>query len=70
MRQKGWKVYFTPFAEGVHEEHASSKLLTNLNQNHRNVSQPILTKWGTYFQENPRPPTFEAFEAGVPNPDH
>lgn len=63
MRRAGWKVYFTPFAEAVHEEHASSKLRPDLSKIIENSVTRFTHKWKDYFRDNPEPPTFETFEA-------
>jgi len=68
LRQAGWKVYFTPFAEAVHEEHASSKNLPNLNQIIQYSVSRFTQKWEQYFRDNPDTPTFEAFESVTQTP--
>lgn len=62
MRQSGWKVYFTPFAEATHEEHASSKLRLDLTQIIEKSVARFNAKWSGYFRDNPEPPTFDTFE--------
>ncbi len=62
MRQSGWKVYFTPFAEALHEEHASSKTRPGLDKIIEASVDRFTQKWELYFRENPETPTFEDFE--------
>lgn len=62
LRQAGWKVYFTPFAEATHEEHASSSKRPDLNQIIEKSVARFNDKWKDYFSNNPVSPTFQSFD--------
>ena len=61
VRKNGWKVMFTPHAEGLHEEHQSMNITPKwrdiLHESNRKFSE----KWRTYFQHNPNPNTIGTF---------
>ena len=60
VRQAGWKVAYTPFAEAIHEEHASSKLRSDLGAILKNSTERFQYKWKEYFEQ--KPPVFEPWD--------
>ncbi len=60
VREKGWKVVYTPFCEAIHEEHASSRLRNDLDQIVKDSTAIFTRKWKHYFDQEP--PVFEPFD--------
>jgi GT2 family glycosyltransferase len=60
VREKGWKVVYTPFCEAIHEEHASSRLRTDLDRIVKDSTAIFQRKWKHYFEQDP--PVFESFD--------
>jgi len=60
VRQAGWKVAYTPFAEAIHEEHASSKLRSDLWAILKDSTDRFQSKWKSYFEQ--KPPVFEPWD--------
>lgn len=60
LRASGWKVYFTPFAEAVHEEHTSSKTRLDLDSIVADSVKRFTGKWSEYLSKEP--PKFQSFE--------
>jgi GT2 family glycosyltransferase len=52
MRQKGWRVWYTPKAAGFHEEHQETKALPNFSQIMNESNRRFARKWGPYFLHN------------------
>jgi len=52
MRQNGWKIYYTPHAEAIHEEHASSSLRPEVHLAMQKSNQHFGNKWRFYWEVN------------------
>lgn len=52
MRQRGWRVWYTPRAYGVHNEHAETRKVANINQIMNESNRRFAAKWGKYFSHN------------------
>lgn len=52
LRQKGWKVFYTPYAKAVHESGGSSKDVPNLRPIIQRSMATFRERWGSYFQKN------------------
>lgn len=52
IRQKGWKIFYTPHAEAIHEEHCSTHLTPNLHLVLQQSNESFGKKWGWYFDLN------------------
>lgn len=52
LRKAGWKIWYTPKAQAVHDEHASTKITPNIAREVER-SRGIFTKlWKPYFERN------------------
>lgn len=52
MRQEGWKILYTPHAQGLHVGHQSAQKLGNLNELCRPSIQLFHQKWDRYLEHN------------------
>lgn len=52
MRQKGWKIMYTPHAIGVHEEGQSTRLIGDAAGIMRESQRIFAKKWAFYFEQN------------------
>jgi GT2 family glycosyltransferase len=53
VRHAGYKIMFTPHAEGIHEEHQSAKLRPNIESIRRDSAELFARKWRDFFRSNP-----------------
>lgn len=51
-RMHGWKILFTPHAQGVHLNHQSSQKLGDLNPILKKSNELFHAKWGSYLRHN------------------
>lgn len=54
IRQKGWKIIYTPHAIGVHEEGQSTQLIGDAMNIMRQSQALFAQKWAFYFEQNKR----------------
>lgn len=52
MRQAGWKVMYTPHADGVHDEHQESKAISNRMTIMQRSNALFAQLWGKFYQHN------------------
>jgi hypothetical protein len=62
LRTAGYMVYYTPYAQGVHEGSASSKGRLDLKEIIAKSTSIFTAKWKGYFLDNPKTPTFDSFD--------
>lgn len=62
LRQAGWRIMFTPHAQGIHEEHATTKNTPNLNAVYAQAHKIFHQKWAWYFSKNPDPNKLGVFD--------
>jgi hypothetical protein len=60
LRTSGYMVYYTPYAQGIHEGSASSKGRLDLKEIINKSTSIFTAKWKRYFELPP--PVFESFE--------
>jgi GT2 family glycosyltransferase/ADP-heptose:LPS heptosyltransferase len=53
VRQAGYKLFYTPHAEGVHEEHQSVNKRSGVERIRQESAEIFRTKWEPYFRHNP-----------------
>lgn len=56
IRLAGWKLMYTPFATGIHDEHRETRKIKDINFIMRQSNQRFGQKWGTYFKHNANNP--------------
>lgn len=69
MRNGGWKVFYTPFAEAIHEEHSSSRQRTDLTDIIYKSVATFNGRWGEYYQRFPTEPQFSPIDLSSENID-
>lgn len=52
LRQKGWKIFYTPHAKGIHLEHQSTKMAVGIQEHIRHSWKVFQDSWGPYFTRN------------------
>jgi len=52
IRQKGWRVIYTPLATGIHHEHLSTKQTPNIIKIMNESNAIFGQRWGWYFHKN------------------
>jgi GT2 family glycosyltransferase len=60
LRRKQWKVFYTPYAEAIHEESASSETRSDRDTLIQNALSVFKQKSKDYFSEHPTTPDFNA----------
>lgn len=60
LRTAGWKIYYTPYAEAIHETNTSSKTRTDLSDIVKDSVAKFTAKWDTYFSQPP--PQFDSYQ--------
>jgi GT2 family glycosyltransferase len=53
IRRAGWKILYTPFAQGIHEEHQSTNKTPEMASTVEKSRRLFIEKWGQYFTANP-----------------
>jgi GT2 family glycosyltransferase len=62
MRKAGWKIFYTPHSEGIHDEHQSSAITPNIAQHVTRSGEIFRSKWAGYFEANPDPNVLGRFD--------
>jgi GT2 family glycosyltransferase len=52
MRKSGWQVWYTPYATGIHDEHAETKKRPDMMQIMQQSNALFGQLWGEYFRHN------------------
>lgn len=62
IRRAGYKILFTPFAEGIHMEHQSTNKLGNVMDRVNRSNALFAKKWGAYLDHNLNNPGIGDFD--------
>lgn len=52
IRKNGWKIFYTPFAAGIHDEHSSTKITPQISSVVQQSKILFSKKWSHYFRHN------------------
>lgn len=63
IRKAGWRLWFTPLATGIHDEHQETRAVPGINQIMAQSNRRFAAKWHGYFRHN-------ASNAGLGNFDY
>lgn len=66
LRQAGYRVMFTPHAEGIHEEHSSMSKTDKWMEVLHESNRIFTSRWGWYFTDNPNPNIIGRFKRTLP----
>lgn len=67
LRQAGYRVMFTPHAEGIHDEHSSMAKTDGWMDVLHQSNAIFARRWGWYFKHNPNPSVIGKFKASFAN---
>lgn len=62
MRQAGWKIYYTPHAKAIHDEHASTSITQGMPQHLNHSLKVFHDSWKWYFDKNKNNPGLGTFD--------
>lgn len=52
VRMAGWKLWYTPLATGIHDEHQETKKVSGINEIMQTSNRRFGKKWAEYFRHN------------------
>lgn len=61
-RKAGWRLWYTPFATGIHDEHQETKKIPGINQIMMQSNSRFGMKWSQYFRHNANNPGIGNFD--------